>query len=161
MEDLKTIWHLFYTTWSFVHHSKAIGEFKLEWQSGNAQLGSKSAMFCPMWPWNLMDDLKKTIWHYFKAIGEFKLEKQSGNAQLGSKLGMFCPMWPWNLTDDLEKNNRAAPLYYIKLCALFQSPWWIQTVVTVWKRSTGVKIDDFSVPCDLERWPLTDVREKL
>ena len=28
-------------------------------QSGNAQFGSKSVMFCTMWPWNLMDALGK------------------------------------------------------------------------------------------------------
>ena len=32
----KTIGHLFYATSSFVHHFVAIGEFKLELQSGNA-----------------------------------------------------------------------------------------------------------------------------
>ena len=32
----KTIWHLFNATSSFVHRFKAIGEFKLELQSGNA-----------------------------------------------------------------------------------------------------------------------------
>ena len=35
----KTIGHLYYTTSSFVHHFKSIGEFKLELQSGNAQFG--------------------------------------------------------------------------------------------------------------------------
>ena len=55
----KTIGHLFYATPSFVHHFKSIGEFKLELQSGNAQFGSKSAIFCPVWPWNLTDDLEK------------------------------------------------------------------------------------------------------
>ena len=55
----KTIGHLFYTTPSFVHHFKSIGEFKLELQSGNAQFGSKLAIFCPKWPWNLTDDLEK------------------------------------------------------------------------------------------------------
>ena len=35
----KTIGHLFYSTSSFVHHFVAIGEFKLELQSGNAQFG--------------------------------------------------------------------------------------------------------------------------
>ena len=49
---LKTIGHLFYTTPSFVHHLKSIGEFKLGLQSGNAQFGSKSAIFFPVWPWN-------------------------------------------------------------------------------------------------------------
>ena len=43
----KTIGHLFYATSSFVNHFKAFGEFKLEWQSGNAQFGSKSATFVP------------------------------------------------------------------------------------------------------------------
>ena len=43
----QTIGHLFYATSSFVNHFKAIGEFKLEWQSGNAQFRSKSAMFVP------------------------------------------------------------------------------------------------------------------
>ena len=38
---------------------QAIGEFKLELQSGNAQFGSKSAIYCPVWPWNLTDDLEK------------------------------------------------------------------------------------------------------
>ena len=55
----KTIGYLFYTTSSLVHHFKAMGEFKLESQSGKAQFGSKSAIFCPVWPWNLADDLEK------------------------------------------------------------------------------------------------------
>ena len=55
----KTIGHLSYVASSFVHHFIDIGEFKLELQSGNAQFGSKSAIFCPMWPRNLMDDLEK------------------------------------------------------------------------------------------------------
>ena len=41
----KTIGHHFYVTSSFVHHFLAIGEFKLELQSGNAQFGSKSTIF--------------------------------------------------------------------------------------------------------------------
>ena len=79
----KTIGHLFYATWSFVHHFKAINEFKLELQSGNTQVGSKSTIFCPVWLWNLIDDLEKTIGHLFYvalsfvhnfiAIGESKL----------------------------------------------------------------------------------------
>ena len=53
----KSIGHLFYTTPSFVHHFKSIGELKQKLQSGNAQFGSKSAIFCPVWHWNLTDDL--------------------------------------------------------------------------------------------------------
>ena len=55
----KTIGHLFYATSSFVHHFVAIGEFKLELQSGNAQCGSNLMIFRAVWPWNLADDLVK------------------------------------------------------------------------------------------------------
>ena len=82
----KTIGHLVYTTSNFVHHFVAIGEFKLELQSGKAQFGSKS-----------------TIVHHFVSIGDLKLELQSGYAQSGSNLTIFGAVWPRNLTDDLEK----------------------------------------------------------
>ena len=55
----KTIGHLFYATSSFVHHFIAIGEFKLELKSGNAQSGSNSTIFSAVWPWNLADDLEQ------------------------------------------------------------------------------------------------------
>ena len=57
----KTIGHLFYVTSSFMHHFITIGEFKLKLQSGNAQFGSKSAIFCPVWPWNMRNDLEKQL----------------------------------------------------------------------------------------------------
>ena len=55
----KTIGHLFYANTSFVHHFVAIGEYKLELQSGNAQARSNSTIFRAVWPWNLTDDLEK------------------------------------------------------------------------------------------------------
>ena len=55
----KTIGHLYYATSSSMHHFVAIGEFKLELQSGNAQFGSKSMIFLAVWPCNLMYDLEK------------------------------------------------------------------------------------------------------
>ena len=55
----RTIRHLIYATSSFVHHCITISEFKLELQSENAQFGSKSVICCPIWPWNLTDDLEK------------------------------------------------------------------------------------------------------
>ena len=57
--QLKTIRHLFFTTLSFVHHFKAMHELKCDLQSGNAQFGSKSEIFCPVWSWYLTDDLEK------------------------------------------------------------------------------------------------------
>ena len=55
----KTIGHLFNPTSSFVHHFVAIGDSKLELQSGNAQFGSKSTIFRAMWPCNWTYDLEK------------------------------------------------------------------------------------------------------
>ena len=50
-DDLEeTIEHLVYATSSFVHHFVAIGEFKLELQSWNAQFGSDSTIFRAVWP---------------------------------------------------------------------------------------------------------------
>ena len=48
------------------------------------------------------------------------------------------------------ENKRTTLLYYIKLCLSFQIHWWIETEVTVRKRSIRVKIGDFFVLCDLE-----------
>ena len=109
----KTIMHFFYTTSSFVHH--------------------------------------------FKSICGFKPELQSGNVQFGSKLSIFCPVWPWNLTNDLEKQQGTSfiPfLFHIKLCVSFQSHGWIQTGVTVRKRSIRVKISNFlsRVTLKFDRW---------
>ena len=51
----KTIGHISYAASSSVHHFMAIGEFKMELQSGNAQFGTKSTIFLAVWPWNLTD----------------------------------------------------------------------------------------------------------
>ena len=55
----KTIGHLSFAVSSFVQHFIAIGEFKLELQSGNTQFGSNLRIFRAVWPWNLTDDLQK------------------------------------------------------------------------------------------------------
>ena len=53
------------------------------------------------------------------------------------------------------KNYRAPLLHYIKLCASCQIPRWIQTGVTVRKRSIRVKIGDFlsCVTLKFDGWP--------
>ena len=99
----------------FVHHFKSIDEVKLELQSGNAQFGSKLAIFLSRvtlkfdgWPSKTIGHLFCTTWSFvqhFKAIGIFKLELQSGNEKFGSKSTIFLAMWPWNLTDDLEQGK--------------------------------------------------------
>ena len=55
----KTIGHLSFAVSSFVQHFIAIGEFKLELLTGNAQFGSNSTIFRAVWPWNLTYDLEK------------------------------------------------------------------------------------------------------
>ena len=107
-----------HATSSFVHHLVAICEFKLELQSGNAQLKVKIDDFLSrvtfqfyVWPW-------KTIWHlfyaassfvhHFVAIGEFKLESHSGNVQMGqnrrffSRVTLQFDIWPWKTIGHLS-----------------------------------------------------------
>ena len=62
-----------------------------------------------------------------------------------------CDLAIWWVT---LKNNRAPLLYYIKLCASFQSHGWIQTGVTVRKHSIRVKIGIFC-PIWPEIWRMT------
>ena len=145
-----------------MHHFKSIGEVKLELQSGNAQIGSKFAIFLSRvtlkfdgWPWKTMGHLFYTtssFVHHFKAMGKFKLELQSGNAQFGSKSTIFvpCDLEIWRMT---LKNNRAPLPCCLKLCASFHSHQWIQTIVTARKRPIWVKVDIFS-PCDLQIWQM-------
>ena len=108
---LKTIGHLFYVASSVVHHFIDIGEFKLKLQSGNAQFGSKSAMYCFMWPWNLTDDLENNRAHFlcfFKLYASFHshqwiqtkvaVRKRSIGVEIGdfwSHVTFKLDGWPW------------------------------------------------------------------
>ena len=67
----KTIGHLFYATSSFAHHFVAIGDFKLELQSGNAQFGSNSTIFRAVCPWNLKNN-RAPLQCYFKLCASFR-----------------------------------------------------------------------------------------
>ena len=146
----KTIGHMFYAISSFVHHFVAIGEFKLNLQSGNAQFGSKWAFFTCValkfdgWPWKsigLFFYATLSFVHHYVAIGEFKLKLQSGNAQFGSKWAFFtCDLEIWRMT---LKVYRALLLCYFKLCASFHNHRRIQTRVTVRKYTIWVKIGYF------------------
>ena len=95
--------------------------------------------------------------HHLKSIGEFKLELQSGNAQFRSKLAIFlsCHSHVTLKFNGCHWNNRAPLLYYVKLCASFQSHQWIKSRVTIRKRFIRVKIGNFFVLCDLEIWRIT------
>ena len=148
----KTIGHLFNATSSLVHHFVAIGEFRLELQSGNAQSGSKSTIFWAVWPWNLTDDLEKqqdTSPKHYQAICIISSSYVNSNWSYSPETPNLGEIQRFLEPRDLEirrmtlKNNRAPLLCYFKLCASFRSHWWIQTGVTVRKRPIWVKFNDF------------------
>ena len=89
-----------------------------------------------MWPCNLTYDLEQG-----KSEGFDSCDRPS-NLKLDSNCRFFglCDLAIWWMD---TKNNRALPLYYVKLCATYQIHQWIQTGVTVRKRSIRVKIGDF------------------
>ena len=110
-----------------------------------------------VWPKKIIGHLFYTtssVVFHFKSIGEFKLKLHSRNAQFGSNRWFLvpCDLEIWWMT--LE-NNRAPLLYYIKLSASFQIHWWIETEVSVRKRSIRVKIGDFlsCVTLKFDGWP--------
>ena len=90
-----------------------------------------------------------------KSEGFDSCDRPSNLAQISSKSSIFCPLWPWNLKDDLGKTIGHLFSYYIKLCLSFQIHWWIETEVTVRKRSIRVKIGDFlsCVTLKFDGWP--------
>ena len=102
----KTIGHLFYATSSFVHHFIAIGEFKLELQSGNPQSGSNSAISAPcdleIWRMTLKNN-RAPLLSYIKLYVSFHHHKwiQTGVTVRKRKFGSW-PLWPWPLTSDLD-----------------------------------------------------------
>ena len=119
--------HLLYTTPSFVHHFKAIGEVKPELQSWNAEVGSKLIFSVRVtlkfdgWPWKTIGHLfyiTLSFVHHFNAMGELKLGLQSGNAQFESNLTIFKAVRPWNLTDDLEKQWGTSSMLLQALCII-------------------------------------------
>ena len=94
----KIIGHLFYATSSFRHNFIAIGQFKLELQSGNAKFGSKLAFFIPcdldIWPMTLKNN-RAPLLCYFKLCASFHSYRSIetgatvGKWQIRVKIGHF------------------------------------------------------------------------
>ena len=158
----ETIGRLFYTTSSFVHHFKTIGEFKLELQSGNTQFGSKSGIFGPVWLWNLIlkNNRAPLLCYFFlKFCASFR-------SHWGMQTGVTVrkrPIWV-KKTDDVFsrvtlkfdrwpcKNNGAPLLSNIKLFASFHHHMWTQTGITARKRLSWV-LTSVTLIYDLWPWP--------
>ena len=119
----KIIKHPFYTKLSSVHRFVAISAFKLELQSGNAQLGEKNRRFLSLvtlkfdgWPCKTIGQSFNTTWrsmHHFIAIGESKLGLQSGN-----NLIWFWPLWPSPMISHLMLCMSITFVYGIISCTL-------------------------------------------
>ena len=131
----------------FVHHFIAVGESIMELQSGNAQFGSKSAIFCPVWPWNWTDDWKNRspLLCYFKHCAslhchrsiqtQWSYSPETPNWGQNRRFFSPCDLEIWGMT---LKNNRAPLLCHIKICASDHCHMWIQTGVTVRNRLSWV-----------------------
>ena len=76
--------------------------------------------------------------HWWIQTG-FTVQKCSIRVEIGDILSRVTFLEIWWMT---LNNNRTSLLYYIKLCASFQSHGWIQTGVTVWKLLIWVKISN-------------------
>ena len=111
----------------------------------------KIGKFCPVWAWNLTDDLenKRALLCCFKLCASSHRHQWIQTGVTVRKHPIWVKINDFFVPCDLEiqqmtlKNNRAPLLCYFKLCASFRSHWGIQTGVTVRKCPIWVKIDDF------------------
>ena len=108
----KKIGQLFCATSSFVYHFLAIGQFKLELQSGNDQFGSKSEILvmCDLEIWCMtLKNNRAPLLCYFKLCASFHNHSWIGTwltvrkRPIWVKISDFGHVSPWNLMDDLEK----------------------------------------------------------
>ena len=109
---------------------KSEGSDGCDWPSNLTQIGLKSSITQPVWPYNLMNDLEKhkTLYIISNPLVKSNWSYSPEMLNSGKNWWFFVPhdldIW-WMIL----KNNRATLLYYIKLCAAFQSHWHIQTEV--------------------------------
>ena len=121
----KSIGHLFYTTTSFVHHFKAISEFKLELQSGNAEFRSKSAIVwqgdLKIW-WMTLKNNRAPLLYYFKHCASFQSHHWIQTGVTVWKLSIWVKIcgflsrvtlkfdrWPWKTRSTPTVQTSTAP----------------------------------------------------
>ena len=122
--------------------------------------------FYPIWPCNLMDDLKNwraTLPCYIKLCASFCNQRwiqtrvRVWKRQIQFKIGNFVSCVTLKL--DGWPSKTIGHLFYATsnfvLRTSFHSHQWIQTRVTLQKHPVCVKIGHFFVPCDLQIWQMT------
>ena len=119
------------------------------------------AIFCPMWPWNSMDDLEKqqgTLPKQHQALciisspsvnSTLSYSPKTFNSGQNRRFFVPCDLEIWRIA---LKNNRARLLSNIKRCASFHRHIWIQTGVTVRKRLSWF-LTSVTLTFDLWSWP--------
>ena len=131
----------------------------LKWDSNLHVFSPCDLVIC----WLTSKNNKALLLYYDKLCASFQSYGwiQTGNPvrkrSIPVKIGDFvclCDLEIWWMT---LKNNRTPFLYYTNLYISFLSHRWIQTSVTVRKRSVRVKTATF---CPVWPWNLTDDPEK-
>ena len=123
----KTIGHLFYATSSFVQHFIAIGEFKLELQSGNAQSGSNSAILAPcdleIW-WMTLKNNRAPLQHQAICIILSSYVNSNWSYSPETKIWVVTSvtltfdLWPWPFAWTLPWSNVITPENFMMI------RWW-------------------------------------
>ena len=161
--QLKTI-RQFYTTSSFVHNLKSMGEFKLKLQSGNAQFGSKLVIFvlCDLeiW-WRTLKHNRGTLLYYIKFCASFQIHRWIRTwvivrkCPIWVKIGDFLfrvtfkfDGWPWKTKGHLFKTTLSS-VHHFKAMGEFKLE--LQSGKTL---NSGQNLQ-FFVLCDLEIWRMT------
>ena len=124
----KTIGHLFYATSSFVQHFIAIGEFKLELQSGNAQSGSNSAILAPcdleIW-WitlknnraPLLSNIKLYVSFHHHICSNWSYSPET-KMWVVTSVTLTFDLWPWPFAWTLPWSNVITPENFMMI------RWW-------------------------------------
>ena len=165
MDELakKTIGRLFYTTSSFVHYFRPIGEFKLELQSGNDQFGAKLAIFVSydleIWQMTTLKNNRAPLPYYvkfcasFQSHGWIQTRVTAQKRSIRVKLGDVCPfdleIWQmhWKTIWHLFYTTLSF-VHHFKVIGEFKLSYCPETLNSGQNRQ-------FCVPCDLQIWWMT------
>ena len=111
-------------------------------------------------PWMTLKNNRAPLLHYIKLCASFQSHgwiqtgvisrKRAIRVNLNRQFFVPCDLEIWRMA---LKNKRAPLICCFKPCVSFHNHWWIQTVVTVRKRSIRVKIGNFLYRVTLKfRW---------